>query len=161
MSGEHEPPQSPQEPIDWFALTEEVLAAQASGDPDVHAAALEKLRQTAEAERETLDTWRLGERSLAEWHSYLCTDHESGEPTGHLIVPASRYGRFTNEVAWFPIAAVIIYEHANGPDEDVAGSLDALMEMAVNDHPDLEQLLKDYAYALPECLREHVELEDE
>jgi hypothetical protein len=109
---------------------------------------------------ETLDTIQLDGRSLSQWHAYLTTD-ETGADAGHLTVPCSRYGRTSDECAYWAIALEIIYVEANGEDHHTTAALDYLMELVVNDHDDPAELVRDYGYCLPGALVEVLELPDE
>ena len=60
---------------------------------------------------------------------------------GHLLVPCSRYGRTSAEVAPFAWAAAVCYSRATGElisDEQ----LDFIMGLAVNDHDDVQYLIE-------------------
>ena len=82
---------------------------------------------------------------LAHWTEYLERDGGS--------VPCSRYGRNSIDCAPWAIACHLIYIEANGPgdlsDED---ALNYYMGLVVNDHDDVEYLIREYGYVLPESL---------
>lgn len=101
----------------------------------------------------TLHNVILHDRSLAAWHKWLTTDIETGEPTGHLQAPASRYGRNGDDCAWFAIACEVIYANANGAPDDPEASLDFYQGLVVNDHDDVARLVIEYYFALPDPLR--------
>jgi hypothetical protein len=92
-------------------------------------------------------------RSLAYWHKWLTTDQETGEETGNLRVPCSRYGRNGYECAFWSIAAELVCVEANGPSDSTEESLDHLMSLAVNDHDDIAELVYEYWYVIPRSLR--------
>ena len=103
---------------------------------------------------ESLRSVEVHGKSLAEWHKWLTTDTETGEPTGHLQAPCSRYGRNGDECAWWAIACELIYVSANGADDEPETSLDFYMGFAVNDSEQVAYMVDDYYYAIPDCLRE-------
>jgi hypothetical protein len=74
---------------------------------------------------------------------FLTHDPETGEYTGGLYVPCSRWGRNgadCAEVAWD--ADVILSEHTGeGPDER---TLDGAMSLVVNDHDDIAYTFAQY-----------------
>lgn len=100
-----------------------------------------------------LDTEMLGDRSLQAWHQWLCTDQATGEPTGQLAVPASRYGRNGSDCAWFAIAVECVYLHANGESDNPEGAMDVSLGWAVNDSDFIEPFLREYEYAIPDALK--------
>jgi hypothetical protein len=106
---------------------------------------------------ETMDTYRLGERSLREWHKWLTTD-PSGRDTGHLDTPGSRYGRTSTDCAWWAVAAQVVYSHASGTDEmdELEVSVDWLQGLAVNDHEDIGTLVREWAWVLPSDLKDEL-----
>lgn len=107
---------------------------------------------------ETMDTYRLGDRTLAEWHQLLTTDR--GQDIGHLQVPASRYGRTTSQAAYWALAGEVAYLYANGEANDLAASLDFMMGLAVNDHADLGELVRDHLWTLPQDLADQLDWEE-
>jgi len=103
----------------------------------------------------SLDTIMLDGRSLSEWHQFLTTGKHSGLPTGHLEVPASRYGRTANEVAWYAVAAGLVQaQHVD--DSETAQALDFLMNLAVNDHQDIADMVTEGWESLPPKLQEQL-----
>lgn len=77
--------------------------------------------------------------TYAEAETYLLAD-------GDLGVPCSRYGRTTSDcipVAW---AMASIYHDANGDVVD-ADLLDACMSLVVNDHDDVETIIREHGTA--------------
>jgi hypothetical protein len=109
----------------------------------------------------TMETYTLGDRTLAEWHKWLTTDPRAGEDTGGLAAPGSRYGRTSRECGYFAIAAQVVYAHANGIEsqEDLEASLDWLMGLAINSHEDIGILVREWDWVLPEDLREQLDLD--
>lgn len=105
-----------------------------------------------------LESTELEGHSLQQWH-YMLTSDESGEPTGHLLVPCSRYGRTGADVAWWAIACEVIYVDANGPSDDAELALEFYMGLAVNDHDDIASLVKENWHAVPEALRPYLDEE--
>src|SRR5215207_1467653 len=96
-----------------------------------------------------LETYTLGDRSLLDWHDYLTTDVETGEPTGHLAVPSSRYGRIADETAWWAIAAQGAFTYASGVDSTNQEFLDYFMGLTVNDDPSVYGLVKEFKSVMP------------
>lgn len=75
--------------------------------------------------------------------AYLTTDQATGEPTGHLVVPCSRYGRTAQECA--PVAWRVAYLVARETGEPVtAADLDYAMGLVVNDADDVIYLVRQY-----------------
>lgn len=105
---------------------------------------------------ESLEEYHLGDASLRDWHTRLTTDTETGERNGHLATPGSRYGSTSDDCAYWALASEVAYAHANGIDDDLVESLDSLMGLAVNDHPDIAQIALDYWEFLPAGLREQL-----
>lgn len=101
-------------------------------------------------------------QTLRYWLNFLTTDRVTGEDTGHLIVPCSRYGRTTREVAPWAIACEIIYVEASGEndEDDPRDALHFYMGLVVNDSPDPAEMVRDYRYALPVGLSEIVTIEE-
>ena len=77
-------------------------------------------------------TTELAGQPAAYWHAWLTTDQTTGEDTGRLGCPGSRYGYTAREVAYWAIAAAVVAEADNGPG-DTEEALDAWMGYAVND----------------------------
>lgn len=113
-----------------------------------------------EPKPQTLQTVTMHGKSLADWHTWLVTDQETGEPTGHLGAPCSRYGRNGDQCAWWAVAVEYVYTHCNGEDDVVDEALDHLMSLVVNDHDDVISLVGDYAFCLPPPLVEAIGGED-
>lgn len=104
-----------------------------------------------------LDTYLLGPRSLRSWHEWLCTDQRTGEPSGHLAAPGSRYGTDANDCAWHAIAVACVYQEANGPSDAPDESMDWAMGLAVNDSDYVETIVYDNRHAVPHAVKEQVE----
>ena len=119
------------------------------------------MSEASRRELQPLDTELLHGRSLADWHRWLTTDQETGEPNGHLAAPCSRYGQTADECAWYASACEAIYLHVNGEDDAVEMTLEFFMGLAVNNHDGVEETLRSYWYAVPEVLKPYVELPDE
>lgn len=98
---------------------------------------------------------QLGPRTIPEWHQHLTTSPD-GTPEGHLACPGSRYGRTSDEAAWFAIGLAAVYANANGVDEEFEGTVDHCMDLAVNDHADVATLIVDNWYALPRVIKEQI-----
>jgi hypothetical protein len=96
-----------------------------------------------------LETYFIGGRSVSAWHEFLTTDHYTGEPSGHLEVPSSRYGRNGNETAWWAIAAHAAYSYATGDDNEPGQSMDYFMSLAVNDEPSVYGLVSEFRWVVP------------
>lgn len=101
---------------------------------------------------------QLHSRSLRAWHDWLCTDPDSGEPTGHLLVPVSRYGRNGDECAWWAVACEAAYVAASStPDSaDPELAMQTFMGYAVNDSDDVAVLVGDFWAELPAPLQEQL-----
>ena len=106
-----------------------------------------------------LDRYVLGERSLAGWHEFLTTDPATGEPTGHLETPMSRYGRDAATTAWWATAAQVTYSHATCEDQTTAESINYFMGLAVNDDRTLYELVETFREAVPAELTEQLDWE--
>jgi hypothetical protein len=77
--------------------------------------------------------------------AYLTTDPDTGEDTGHLSVPASRYGRNSADCA--PVAWRVAYLLARETGEGITTeSLDYAMSLVVNDHDDVAWLVNSYGH---------------
>jgi hypothetical protein len=111
--------------------------------------------------QETLDTYLVHGRSLNQWYDWLTTDQRTGEATGHLKAPCSRYGRTGGETAWYALACEVIFTHANGEEDDPKIALDYYQGLAVNDHEDVASLINDYWYVVPDCLRDYLGTQDD
>jgi hypothetical protein len=107
-------------------------------------------------EKATLADYQMHGYSLKRWHQWLTTDRETGDYTGWLRVPCSRYGKNGEECAYWAIAAEVAYVDACGEDDDAEEALNFLMSLAVNDHRDIAYLVHEYWDAIPECLRDHL-----
>jgi hypothetical protein len=99
-----------------------------------------------------LDTYTLGGQSLRAWHQFLTTDQYTGEPSGHLETPGSRYGRNGEQCAWWAIAGYAAYSYATDDDHEPAQSMAHFMGMAVNDVPLLAELVHDFRWVVPDEL---------
>lgn len=89
---------------------------------------------------------------------YLTTDSDTGEDTGHLLVPCSRYGRNSSDCAPVAVVAAVIAARVNG--EDIGGEccewakarpcyycgeqLNYMMGLTVNDSDDIAYLVREY-----------------
>lgn len=73
--------------------------------------------------------------------------------TGHLRCFSYAYDG--DEAAWYAIAAAHVCWAANGVEDDEA-TLDGYMSLAVNDHPDLIELIANNWDDVPEEVREHL-----
>jgi nucleotide-binding universal stress UspA family protein len=88
---------------------------------------------------------------------YLTHDQETGEDTGHLLVPCSRWGRNGAECAAVAWDLHLIYCEANGAPDDERESLDFYMGLVVNDHDDVASLIREHGTA-EQLERYHEEL---
>jgi hypothetical protein len=116
-------------------------------------------------EKRNEDDWLAHElhgETLRYWMNFLTTDRETGEDTGHLQTPCSRYGRNSREVAPWAIACEVIFVEVSGDDseDDPRDGLNFYMGLAVNDSPEPEELVREYRFALPIGLSEIVTLEE-
>jgi hypothetical protein len=76
---------------------------------------------------------------------YLTHDTETGEYTGHLYVPCSRYGRNGADCA--PVAWRLAYVLARETGEDIdTDALDYAMSLVVNDHDDVAYIIRTYGH---------------
>lgn len=109
-----------------------------------------------------LDELQLHGRSVRQWHHWLTTDEDTGEPHGDDMVPCSRYGRDGTECAWWALACEAVYVEANGEnsDEDPSAALTYYLGLAVNDHESVLELVRDYWYAIPNELKAYLDYEE-
>jgi hypothetical protein len=70
-----------------------------------------------------------------------CPTCHGSNNAGHLQTPCSRYGRYSDEVA------LVVWRVAQLTGDTSANNLDYLMGLGVNDSPELENTLRDYAIA--------------
>lgn len=98
---------------------------------------------------DSLEAFQLGDRSLADWHRWLTTDAKTGEDTGHLATPGSRYGRTSDRVAYWALAGGVVLEHANGEADETSAALEHFMGLAVNDDPSVAEVVWDFWDILP------------
>lgn len=113
---------------------------------------------------ETLDTYVVAEKSLRQWHRWLCMNPDTGRDESHLLTPGSRYGSRALDTAWFAIAAGTVYlEHASYEDAQVAfeSALDTYQGLAVNDNPEVAEMIAENWYVIPDCLRDQLGGEDD
>lgn len=76
---------------------------------------------------------------------YLVHDPETGENTGHLSVPCSRYGKDGADCA--PVAWRLAYLLARETGEPItAAALDCAMRLVVNDHDDVAYVIRTYGH---------------
>jgi hypothetical protein len=77
--------------------------------------------------------------------AYLTTDPDTGEDTGGLYVPCSRYGRNSADCA--PVAWRVAHLVARETGEEITTeSLDYAMGLVVNDHDDVAYLIRNYGH---------------
>lgn len=107
-------------------------------------------------EASPLEAVELHGETLAYWHQWLTTDEATGDPTGHLHAPCSRYGRNGEECSYWAIACEVIYVEANGQDDDPRLSLDYYQGLAVNDSDQVADLVVHNWYLLPRALRQQL-----
>jgi len=108
------------------------------------------------AEASELDSYRICTRTLNEWHDWLTTDPQTGEPAGHLRAPGSQYGRDASSAAYWAIAGHAAYSYATGQGWDLPQTEDSMkyfMGLAVNDDPSVIELVREFKDVLPEELR--------
>ena len=79
--------------------------------------------------------------------AFLTTDPDTGEDTGHLSVPCSRWGRNGADCAPVAWDLHLIYCEANGAPDDDRESLDFYMGLVVNDHDDVLNLIGSHGTA--------------
>lgn len=108
---------------------------------------------------ETIDTYLIGTRTMAEWHAWLTHDQRTGRDSSDDAVPCSRYGTTAAQTAWWAIALGAVYQHGNGPADDDEAAMDWYQELAVNDADDVLTLVKDFEYVLPADLKQRIDLE--
>jgi hypothetical protein len=76
---------------------------------------------------------------------FLTTDSKTGEDTGFLRVPCSRYGSTGYGCA--PVAWRLAYLLARETGEEITEeSLDHAMGLVVNDHEDVAYIIRQYGY---------------
>lgn len=108
---------------------------------------------------ESIDTYRLGERTLREWHDWLCTDQATGDPSGHIETPTSRYGTTAEDVAWWSVAAQCIYVESSGEPDNPEELATFMMGLAVNGHEDIEYMVIEHWQDIPTALQELLDVE--
>lgn len=94
---------------------------------------------------------KLGEKTIAEWHAQL-----TGE---NLDVPCSRYGRNASEVAYWAIAAIIIYEAHMGEPDDIEAFAEHAMSLCVNDDDEIIHMVLENQHLLPKSLLDDMTVE--
>lgn len=100
-------------------------------------------RYDEDEDRETFYAPGMPYVKRAEGIRYLTTDAETGEDTGHLSVPCSRYGRNSADCA--PVAWRLAYLTARESGEEVTlDGLDHAMGLVVNDHDDVAYMVREY-----------------
>ena len=81
-------------------------------------------------------------RTASEWHAFLAGDN--------LDVPCSRYGRTSDEVAWWAVASMYVYDYYYPGEMDYPeGYADNAMSMAVNDNDSLGPFVNEHIYVVP------------
>jgi hypothetical protein len=106
---------------------------------------------------ETMDTYMIGDRSLADWHQWLTT--EDGEDVGHFGTGGSRYGATASQCAYWAIAGEVVYVHSVGLPDDIQSSLDHAMGLAVNDSDAVGEMVRDNLWLIPNDLAEKLDWE--
>lgn len=106
--------------------------------------------------------YELHGETLRYWLDFLTTAPTTGEDTGHLETPCSRYGRTSREVAPWAVACEVIYVEVNGEnsEDNPRDGLNWYMGMAVNDNETIADMVNDYRYVLPLGLSEIVTIEE-
>lgn len=77
---------------------------------------------------------------------YLTHDPYSGEDTGHLQVPCSRYGRNGYECAAVAWRLAYLYARETHGEEITTDELDSAMSLVVNDHDDVAYIIRNYGH---------------
>jgi hypothetical protein len=77
------------------------------------------------------------------------THDEDGNPTDHLLVPCSRYGRSGDQCAWWAIALGFVYQYGCGDPDDPGAAMDGYMGLCVNGQDGVAELLREFLYAVP------------
>jgi hypothetical protein len=107
-------------------------------------------------EPESLDNYLLAGKSLHQWRGWLTVNHTTGANESHKRTPGSRYGRTSDECAWYVLAATVAYtESADYPNSfsAVEITMDTCQSLAVNDSPEVAEMIVDSWHVIPECLR--------
>jgi hypothetical protein len=108
----------------------------------------------APSESSELDTYRICDRSLNEWHTWLTT-YPGGDPKQYERTPGSRYGRDANSAAWWAIAAHASYAYATGQgwsQPETEDNMNWFMGLAVNDDHSVVELVREFKHILPQEL---------
>lgn len=108
-------------------------------------------------EPETLDTYVVARKSLRQWLGWLNTHPDTGEDLTHHRTPGSRYGRTGGETAYFALAAALVYVELvgfGGDKEEFEISLGTYQHLAVNDRPEVAEMIADSWYVVPQCIRD-------
>jgi len=78
---------------------------------------------------------------------HLTTDPATGEDTGHLAAPCSRYGRNGSQCAL--VAWRVAYLTARETGEPITHELlDHAMSLVVNDHDDVAYMVRTYGHGM-------------
>lgn len=106
-----------------------------------------------------LEELEISGQSVASWHAWLCTTPE-GEYRPDLGTPGSRYGRSSNDTAWYALSAAFLAEEISGviPDDPEA-AMDFAMSLSVNDYPSIAQIINDHWDRLPSALQDMLDKE--
>lgn len=100
------------------------------------------------------------DRTAEEWHTQLTTN-EDGESTGHLATPASRYGRNSQECAWYAVAALAAYSADAHEPEGADAFLEYVMRRVVNDDEEVATFLREHQERIPEEVRQLINIQEE
>lgn len=85
------------------------------------------------------------------WRSVLCPDQHSA----YMATPCSRYGSIAGSCAEWVIAYEFVAQHHNGgSDAGESEVLDYSMSLAVNDSPDIAELVYEYWAFIPRSIRQ-------
>jgi len=78
--------------------------------------------------------------------AYLTTDPETGEDTGGLYVPCSRYGRNSADCAPVAWRVAFLLARETGAGDITTEDLDYAMGLVVNNHDDVAYLVNAYGH---------------
>lgn len=121
----------------------------------------ERLSQTEFGPESDLYTYELHGRTLQEWVGWLTTDRTTGQYSGHLATPGSRFSPTVEGCAYWAIAYQCAYVENSGEVVDPESTMGEVMDWCTSDSVEVAGLIADWYSSIPQVILDQIGTEDQ